>query len=627
VAKHLAVGAFSIEYVEDNWRSPLKELGGDSIVTVDYLPLLHYLGVEGASDHLIELIDRHSCASVLIYHDWIKGGFSTRFFESVRARNLPTLAFYPDDEQGDWFEENARKYDGLFDHLATHCHATFELRRARGRTNIHYMPWGYNPSRWHPVGGAEKRHDILFIGKNKGAESSGTGVEDGHFRDRVLERVAALAEQHGFTFSIFGYGWDSHPTLRKYWRGKLEIADAARIVAESRVVLNPGWSVPKGTEAARAQVKLRHFEVLGCRAVQLTNENPELAAVVGDTPLVRYFADAETLERELVAALDRGALDAASRAPLDARHTIAARIAATLESAGIDLVPETPTLVTRLSLDEAGAPLGLEGASPEERRGYFHASRGDLWDLRVDPAHLPRVVGAAPAIHRFVLGLDYARHQANPLHFSDGENALLYTMLDGADAHEVERLTATRLLTPVLLHGARVPLESLLLPGARLESIVAAVREGRDLATAAPVVVHDAYACELVARSEAPVAPREIEARLARLALNTLLKIRDLGRRAAVYGVGGTLGKQVVRGATVAQLDLALVIDNARVGGELGGYTLSGHDALVRNPPDYVLVCAEISGPAIVRQIEADRVPCEVLPLGDLSHPSWASLR
>jgi hypothetical protein len=300
--KILALGALWVPYIRDNWFDALKTVFQEQVVCINAAPLLinkeKYTNQPESfhSAYIYNLIRREKFDYLFFYHDWIFADYTDEFFEKVRAAGVKTITFHPDDEPDTWYLRNI-KYDHHYDIVASHSSRGVRNRKQQGWSErALYLPWGYNPRTCYRLDQSHKQYDLVFFGKHKVNEvDERAHLEDGLQRENVLVHLAQLSEEQGWSFKVFGYGWEKHPVLKNYAGGLPSQDEMVQILNQSKIVFNPAWS-SDGTDAV--QTKLRHFEVPGCGAFQITNNNQELAELFQvDREIVFYDSDAQLFEK------------------------------------------------------------------------------------------------------------------------------------------------------------------------------------------------------------------------------------------------------------------------------------------------------------------------------------------
>jgi|GEM_PF-2170540 len=299
----LALGGLWVPYIKENWFDAIRHVLGDDVVCINAAPLLvnkedHTNQPEGMHcAYIYDLVRREHFDYLFFYHDWIFGEYPDEFFEKVRVAGVKTIAFHPDDEPEHWYARNV-EYDHHYDLVASHSSAGVARRYQDGwGERVMYLPWGYNARTCYAIPELEKHYDVIFFGKHKVNDGQGNAyVEDGWQRENVLVQLANLCVQEGWRFAMFGFGWDKHPQLKNYAAGIPSQEEMVRVLNQTKIVFNPAWSSDGNPLAV--QTKLRHFEVPGCSAFQITNKNPELEKLFKpDEEIVFYSTDTELFDK------------------------------------------------------------------------------------------------------------------------------------------------------------------------------------------------------------------------------------------------------------------------------------------------------------------------------------------
>jgi spore maturation protein CgeB len=291
--KTLVIGNFSSTYVQQNWGGPLSVR--PEILVVDVIPLLSrcFEHGESAESYILSLLRQQHFDLFFFYSDGIQTLFTESLFNSVRELQIPIVTFHADDEPEKQFALNSQ-HDNRFDIIATCSARAHKRRSANSQVHSLYLPWGYNPKAFYPIDGQKKDYDLIFIGKHKVGGKNAPSDEDGQERQQTLVELKYFAEQQGIRFAVFGLDWDQHPILKEVDGGQLSHEEMLTIYARSKLVFNPGWSFDTGSH--NYQIKLRHFEVAGCRACQITNHNPELAELFRPGEEILFYNDLESLK-------------------------------------------------------------------------------------------------------------------------------------------------------------------------------------------------------------------------------------------------------------------------------------------------------------------------------------------
>lgn len=297
----LAVGNFSSIYIRDSWVEPLKELYNAQIV--DVIPFVAGKNFDSSYciKYLESLLRNGAFDFIFFYSDGMHPTLfdPDSFFNAAKAKGVKVVAFHADDEPDWWYGMNKR-FDYRYDVIATHSRRGYEKRIEEGwrAEQLFYMQWGYNPKVFYNMNLDKKEYDVIFIGKCKLDAKTGKGWEDGLQRDFLLEQLMEFCKEKGLRFGLFGFGWDKHPKFSRAYGGALSNEEMVRTYNTTKIVFNPAYSADEDFKGY--QTKLRHFEVAGCRAFQITNENPELAKLFKPDEHVCYFKDKEDLFKKVL---------------------------------------------------------------------------------------------------------------------------------------------------------------------------------------------------------------------------------------------------------------------------------------------------------------------------------------
>jgi glycosyltransferase involved in cell wall biosynthesis/predicted O-methyltransferase YrrM len=102
------------------------------------------------------------------------------------------------------------------------------------------------------------------------------GMYHPHKSEDIISRM--LVEASDFNFAIYGKGWDLHPQLKNYWKGKLPLGKISNLYSSAGIVI--GTTEDRQREAG--QINNRVFEALACGATFISEYFPELESVFGD---------------------------------------------------------------------------------------------------------------------------------------------------------------------------------------------------------------------------------------------------------------------------------------------------------------------------------------------------------
>lgn len=638
----LALVARDIPYIRDNWADAVHHVLADDVTLVNVSAWLACAPKESHMKNIYRLLATGTYDYLFLYHDYIFGDFPDEFFGNVRSAGIKTLAYHPDDEPETWYQRN-RVYDGRFDLVASHCKRGVERRTAEARpTQPMYLPWGFNQRFFDRAKTRVKpTYDVVFCGKYKVHDQDPNAYrEDGEQRDLTLNRVAKLCKRRGWKFGLFGWGWDKHPTLSAYAGGLLTQEQMVRTYHSARIVLNPGWTSDPGNPVA--QTKLRHFEVPGAGAFQLTNANPELDELLREGKEVAFFTDNDDLcdkiayylknEKKRQAIADCGYARAHREHTLDhrvrtlfaeaerrwpARKSIAvARPMPRIQTIHLRSVDEVRDLRDRLAVDpseianaEAVHVLACNG---EIGATHYGALR-DWWRADV-PVFAGRTFYSIPDVarnpvhpRRSEITGDFLSERVNleALPQWKRQGLLREAPAVATDQH------ARFLMNYVARREAVLPLLDAFLSGH-----LSAVEALKPLDTG--LVLAEVYIRLTLPDGETPVPPfvRPLEALLRQAAA--------LCQRVAIYGARGDMAEaafDVVR--KVDRINLVGLFDRAMAGQRVAGVPVYSSFDIPEVAPDVLLIAAAHSGPAIYEQLKPLESRMALVPLYDVNAPTW----
>ncbi|MEQ1909996.1 MAG: glycosyltransferase [Vicinamibacterales bacterium] len=644
----LALGAFDVPYIRDNWGDALRHVLKDDVTQVNVSAWLACGQPEAHMKAVYRLLATGTYDYLFLYHDYIFSDFPDEFFAHVRSAGVRTIAYHPDDEPEVWYRRNA-PFDPRYDLVASHARRGVQRRIDEQRpTKAIYVPWGFNPRFFdRPSAQVEARHDVVFIGKYKVHESDTTLFrEDGQRRDEALQSVASLCESRGWRFALFGHGWDRHPRLSRYSGGLLSHADMIRTYHESRIVLNPGWTADP--ESPVPQTKLRHFEVPGCGAFQLTNENPELAELFQPGVDIAFYRDdaemCDQVEHYLSHDADRRRVAASGYARAHREHTLDHRVHDLFTQASKCLAPARP-------LVERPAPrvMTLRVQSSSELSDLRNRVVSGSIDLsHIDAVHVLACDSVA-ATTQYAGLRDWWRAPAvvfagrtfyqssvrarNPLQPQRSE-------LTGgfiAEATTLANLPAWQ--RPTLLEKlpsvsdderARFLINYVARPEALL-SLLDAFLTGDPAAVDALQPLETGLVFSEVTLDLPAVASSDDEGRPVPVYMEPLRRVlrqaAALKQRVAIYGARGDMAETVFSEVRRhADVDLVALFDRAMAGRRVASIPVHGAFDLPAIAPDLLIIAAAYSGPAIYEQLKPLEARMTLVPLHDLAAPAWSVL-
>ncbi|HBY62991.1 MAG TPA: hypothetical protein DEH78_24470 [Solibacterales bacterium] len=201
---------------------------------------------------------------------------SARRLEQLRRLGVKLVNYLTDDpwnpaHRASWFLQALP----LYHHVFTTRRANLEELRQAVPGEVHYLPFGYDPSLFYqvdlePAEAEALASDVVFAG---GAD-----------QDRV-PYFAALAEA-GFTLALYGGYWDRYPATKRYARGMASPDLVRRAFRAARI----GLCLVR--RANRDGHCMRTFEVPATGTCMLAEDTDEHREIFGrDGLAVAYFRD------------------------------------------------------------------------------------------------------------------------------------------------------------------------------------------------------------------------------------------------------------------------------------------------------------------------------------------------
>jgi spore maturation protein CgeB len=203
----------------------------------------------------------------------------------------------------------------LYDHVFSVRRSNIEDLKRIGCRNVHYLPFGYDPSlsypqRVEPEEEVKYASDILFVG---GAD-----------RDRVPYISALVAE--GFKVRLYGSYWERFKETKKYTQGQVSPEVLRKATACARV------SLCLVRRANRDGNVMRSFEIPASGGCMLAEDTEEHRAIFGEEGrAVLYFKNiAEMIEKTRYLLTDENKRKALAKTAhdliLQSKHTYEARL-------------------------------------------------------------------------------------------------------------------------------------------------------------------------------------------------------------------------------------------------------------------------------------------------------------
>lgn len=287
--KILMVGNLGPDYVEHNWVQVISKKYDVLFIDNTVLGNIFRNTSRGLEKYIYILLNENKFDYLFLYSDGMHNQLDDEFYENIRSTGIKIITFHADDEPNKWYEKN-KKYDERFELIASHSKRGTELRKkVLSNAKSIYLPWGYTPELFYKKLNTEKIYDVVYIGFNKNIDNE--YIEDGNSRQYILEKTYEYCKENNINFKVFGFGWDKHPILRECYGGPLETAQMNDIYNQSKIVFNPGYSMDDTIDTY--QTKLRHFEVAGSGTFQISNYNPELEEIFGDS--IGFYSDEKEL--------------------------------------------------------------------------------------------------------------------------------------------------------------------------------------------------------------------------------------------------------------------------------------------------------------------------------------------
>ncbi|WP_430754965.1 glycosyltransferase family protein [Magnetovirga frankeli] len=448
-----------------------------------------------------------------------------------------------------------------------------------------------------------------------------------------------FADRAGIRFAVFGMDWDQHPILKEVDGGALNHDEMLSVYGRSKLVFNPGWSFDSGVH--NYQIKLRHFEVAGCRACQITNHNPELAELFRPNEEVLFYRDLESLKDTILHYLQadetREAIAEAGYLRALREHTMGHRLDDLFEECARLFPPSASPLQTTPQVIRV-----IVGACAP---GNPHA-RDCLQIERMDDLFRPDIAEQLPnggyvhlisgTILPLIRTTDYgsvlpmlARCKAPITHC----DSLLRLPPLGKNPVQVDRGN----FNGSTLNQAR----SLGLPpsiGAYFEEMVISGRNYFQInllfaahlfKSAAPDPLdsldrNDIYEsqrliCDLDIPQRGPAFKTCLNQRLA----DAFCAIEQLELKYVVWGAAGEMSIILPCWIDDHPSGFLGYLDRSLAGQSKGGHIIHSPERLDELQPDLVFIAATISGPTIFESMRDQRARYLLLPLYDLNHRNW----
>lgn len=658
----LAMGNFGTEYVRDSWQQPLKKLF--STVWVNAAPLMAHgdYRYTYCQRYIHSLIRGDDFDFFYFYSDGLKDAFPDEFFNAIRAAGLPVIAFHADDEPEVWYRRN-RPFEHHYDLVATHSKRGMQKRLEEGSgPKVLYLPWAFNPSFYYkiPNRSKEKEYDVVFIGKYKETGVTAIADEDGKQRKDVLIKIHELCRQQGLVFRVFGVGWDRHPVLAEVYGGILDQPGMVDIYNRTKVVFNPGFSADDNS-AAGYQTKLRHFEVPGCGALQLSNANPELAELFTEDKEIVFYRNDKELEDKILFYVhhdkEREAVAEAGYKRALSQHTTAHRLTTLFDQAQ-KLFPRPKAVSIQPLPLKIGRFFLVDPCTPYEKNRETHLTnlqtlvkQVDTFSMNFDWIQLVpgQLLGQPPCFEfnsdyealRGILqksrGIEHIdvltmrsviKFQVKNSNYiqEDWRNfsGFILTPDSFKPGYETYMQNLLRkIFNPLMTGEGPVFLFNYLIRPSALKHVWANLSTGEEsqvnLFTGLPLAHSHRIISEILVKE-----PAEIQYSQRKMKHEAFFaNLAALGKTLAIYGAGGYPITGLMELINKYNVKFLGFIDRALAGQEVHGKPVYSREHLEEMKPDVIIISPETSGPAIYQSLTDWQSRAQIIPLYDISDEAW----
>ncbi|MTV49662.1 glycosyltransferase [Heliobacillus mobilis] len=642
----LMVGALSIQYVKDNWVKPIREMY--DAACIDVSPLLASRKNGYHEQYLLEVLRRGNFDVLFFYSDAVNKDFSDDFFGYVRAMGVKIVAFHADDEPEVWYRQNIG-HDHRFDLVASHSLRGVQQRLHEGwdKNRILWLPWGFNENLFHRDQNwvehenghsSEVKYDIVFIGTNLVQEhNQQIYLRDGYSRQQMLTDLYYICQELNLELKLFGFGWERHPVLKECAGGLVANEEMARVYQQARIVFNPGFSADDAIDSY--QTKLRHFEVAGAGAFQLTNENPELSRLFQPGKEIVFFRNREELKDKINYFIthdeERYRIAKAAYQRAHGEHTMGHRLRTLFGGTDItDIVTHQEVLIKTMrfsSKEELRRWLDGNKGTVSKQLGQFAAIHFIVGDFVVENLEYSFVRSLLQKLQSvYVIGIrtylevgalhdNYVQRKKQDMH-----GLLLTEEIDISDIpREVSEYIQYQ--CPTLSEKGKIrPLINYLLHPSVVERVVESFLNlepstSNDLGFyCSGAVVNDFQAGPALDIPDIRTPPYVFRLR------KLLEKLQVDRQRLLIYGVRGDMADRVFGQLKLyPNVNLIGAVDRNLQGRMIAGIPIYGFDDIPSLKPDMVIIAAETSGSAIYESLKPLQHMAAVAPLYDLSSPIW----
>ncbi|MCW8932310.1 MAG: glycosyltransferase [Gammaproteobacteria bacterium] len=639
----LAIGAFSVPYIKDNWFDAIKHVYPDTSICFNATPFIAAFDQKVAHEYVFNLLQKEKIDYVFFYFDWVYNEFRDDFFNVLKQAHIPVAVFYPDDEPEGWYNRNL-KYDHLYDLIATHSTLGMQRRIDNNQADkVFYSPWGYNQRIFINQECTEKKYDIVFIGKNKVHKNEPKlHREDGKSREDALLVIAEQAKINNWNFALFGFGWENHPELSEFAGGQIDNDSMVKIYNQSKIVFNPGWS---NDDVPKPQTKLRHFEVPGAGSFQLTNYNQELSELFEEKNEICFYRNTQELLSNIQYYLEheneRRQIANAGYKRAISEHTLDHRVNALFSHMASKWPPksinehETQALkIRQITIEnKSEIPVLINQLKSENLDSFdaVHFLAGNFSIENIEYNQLTRLIKDNKfellAIRTF---FDYQEIAENWLQPSSEEiyGDFLNEQFKWEDLSEYNRVKIKESFI-TLENGKNVfllsnfivtPVKAIALLEAFYQNSLSHL-ENLDAFNSGYLINH------LIVDKPDYSPENKFEPHYIRYLKPVLKKSVRQNQRIIMYGAKGLIAERVLD-YIFKELpeNLVGIIDNGQIGNTIQGKEVYGHEKLLSLKPDIVLIAATVSGPEIYDSLKLEKTSFQLIPLYDLEHAVWKIL-
>jgi hypothetical protein len=612
------LGNLITKYINDNWVQPMVTLYDTTYIDLASLSTIY--GHEYQEQYVYFILRQDNFDYLFVYTDGIHDNLSDEFFDNVRQYGIITVAYHADDEPNYWYNRN-KQFDHRYDYVASHSKRGTELRWQNGWENrAIYLPWGYNPKLCYKITNAEKIYDVVYIGANN--VDGDNYYLDGYQRQLVLTKLYYFCQRNNLNFGLFGYGWEKHAVLKDCHQGLISQEEMIRVYNQSKVIFNCGYTA----DGDSYQTKLRHFEVAGCGAFQIVNDNPELKELFLEDSELVFYSDENDLFSKILYYIshDSEREEIANKIYQKALqlHTTEERIFKLFTGIlRIPLIKYNSISVKQLKInsfdelrkivqnddDYKGYDLIqiIAGEAKLEYTNYsllkhiINDNNYDVFGIRtyfqlseINFLLLHRIKGQLKGI--IIKEKDY-NYNSNMDYF---ENEIIF--------FEDSNFS--------------FPLFNYLVRPNKFKDFLKFLLSDNGFGFFEMRMLETGYIVNHVVTS----VPKEYDVPYIKMLRKLLQKIESTHQTIMFYGAKGQMAENVLKLLRYFQrLKVLGFIDKCLAGSSVNGYPIYSKEQIIDLQPDVVIITAEYSGAKIYQEIAALHLQAAFVPLYDLNNPIW----